>query len=131
MKFVSLATLMLAAAIVSAQGGGVPQVPASSESPEVAQKVLAKLEKEYVAAKKALAKSPKDAKAKKKFADAGAKFGHESMMSPALSPRIKYRQALRVYREVLKVDPKNSVAKPEYDLIVSIYKQMGRPVPQD
>lgn len=93
-------------------------------------KVLKNLEKEYVAAKAAFAKKPKDAKAKDRFVVAGVRFGHESMMSPILDRKIKYKQALRVYHEVLKVDPKNPVASKETDLIESIYRQMGRPIPK-
>lgn len=93
-------------------------------------KVLPKLEKEYNAAKAAFAKAPKNAKAKQRFIDAGVRYGHESMTSDFLPAKVKYRQALKIYREVLKVDPKNPVAKPESDLIISIYKSMNRPIPQ-
>lgn len=90
---------------------------------------LKKLEQGYLTAKAVLAKKPKDKAVQKKFVTAGALYGHESMISPVLPARIKYRQALRVYREVLKYEPQHPVARPEYDLIVKIYKQMGRPVP--
>ncbi|CAN5536673.1 hypothetical protein BH11ARM2_BH11ARM2_30570 [soil metagenome] len=94
------------------------------------EKRLKTLEKNYLAAKAVLAKKPKDKVAQKKFVTAGTLYGHESMVSPVLPARVKYRQALHVYREVLKYEPKQPVARPEYDLIVKIYKQMGRPVPQ-
>jgi len=91
---------------------------------------LAKLEKNYLSSKKAFEKSPKDKKAREAFIKNAVMFGHESMISPALATNVKYRQALRVYREVLKLEPKHPVARPEHDLIVNIYKQMGRPVPK-
>jgi hypothetical protein len=91
---------------------------------------LTKLERAYKAAKSALAKAPNSAKAKKDFTTIGAAYGHESMVSPVLTPRVKYPQALHIYREVLKVDPNQKTAKSESELIISIYKQMGRPVPQ-
>jgi tetratricopeptide (TPR) repeat protein len=115
MKSLFVAALALAASL------GVAQVPL---------KELKKLEKNYAAAKGALAKKPKDKKVRDTFVTAGVKYGHESMMSPDLSAKVKYRQALRIYREVLKVDPTNPVARKETDLIVSIYKQMGRPIPK-
>ena len=114
--FVALMTLLAAL--------GIAQTPTASA------KKLQQLEKAYVTAKAELAKKPKDKKVKDKFVVAGVKFGHESMMSPDLGPRIKYKQALKIYSEVLKVDPKNPVARQETDLIVGIYKQMGRPVPK-
>lgn len=113
--------LPLIAAFVLAAALGVAQT--------ASEKQLKQLEKTYLSAKAAFAKKPKDKKAKDQFVTAGVKYGHESMVSPDLPPRLKYRQALRIYREVLKVDPKNEVAKKESDIIVSIYKQMGRPIP--
>lgn len=104
----------------------------AQQAPSGADKArLAKLEKEYSTAKTALSKRPKDKKAQERFTAIGALYGHESMMSPVLPPRVKYRQALHIYREVLKVDPANKVAKGDSDMIISIYKSMGRPVPND
>ena len=91
---------------------------------------LTKLERAYKAAKAALALTPKSEKAKKDFAAIGAAYGHESMMTPVLGPKVKYAQALRIYREVLKVDPKQPVARDESALIIRIYKSLGRTPPQ-
>jgi hypothetical protein len=113
--------LPLIAALVLAAALGVAQT--------ASEKKLKQLEKSYVTAKASLAKKPKDKKVRDQFVTAGVKYGHESMVSPDLPPRLKYRQALRIYREVLKVDPKNEVAKKESDIIIQIYKQMGRPIP--
>ncbi len=84
--------------------------------------------KKYESAKKALAAKPKDKKLKQAFVVAGCRYGTASMNGD-LPARVKYRQALRVYREVLKVDPKNKEASNNSKMIVDIYKQMGRPVP--
>ena len=120
----TLAAGLLCAMSLAQMGGyGAPKPTAADKAH------IVKLEKEYDAAKAAFAKSPKNPKARQRFVDAGVQYGHESMVSPVLDRKIKYRQALRVYREVLKVDPKNPVAKQESDLIVSIYKSMHRPIP--
>jgi tetratricopeptide (TPR) repeat protein len=122
-----LAIFLLCLASVSISfGQGPMQAKPSAED----QARLIKLEKAYKAAKAKLAKAPHDAKAKADFANIGAAYGHESMVSPVLAPRVKYPQALHIYREVLKVDPNQKTAKDESNLIISIYKQMGRPVPQ-
>jgi len=117
----------------SGSQGQVP--PMMREEIDPAEK--AKLEKEldglktgYETAKAAYEKKPNDAKAKDAFVVAAVKYGHESMMSPVLDAKVKYRQALTIYREVLKIDPNNEVAKPESDMIVSIYESMKRPVPK-
>ncbi len=110
-----------------AQGGRMGQAVATNAD----KAKLAKLEKEYNTAKAKLAKSPKNKKIVAEFATIGSLYGHESMLSPVLPSRIKYRQALRIYREVLKVDPKNPVAKQDSEQIISIYKSMGRPIPKD
>lgn len=92
---------------------------------------LAKAEKAYTALKANFTKHPKDAKAKKEYVAATVAYGHESMINPSLGPRVKYRQALKLYREALKLDPTNKVAKEESEMIIKIYKDMGRPVPGD
>ena len=84
----------------------------------------------YAKAKKSLAAKPKDKKLQRAFTVAGDRYATATMTAPELSPKTKYRAALRVYREVLKVDPKNREAKNNSEMIVAIYKQMGRPVPQ-
>ncbi len=91
---------------------------------------LARLEKAYVSAKAAFTKQPKDAALKKKFVVATVALGTATMNSPILAPKDKYPKALRLYREALKHDPKNKEARENHDVIVHIYKQMGRPVPK-
>ena len=121
--------LALLALLVTSLAAAQPYAGNATASPED-KKRLATLEKSYVAAKATYTKKPQDAAAKKAFVAAAVKFGHESMMSNTLDRSLKYKQALRVYREVLKIDPKNPVAKPESELIISIYKSLGRPVPK-
>ena len=90
---------------------------------------IANYGKAYAAAKKALAAKPKDKKLQKAFIVAGDRYATATMNAPSLPPRTKYREALRLYREVLKVDPKNKEAANNSKMIVDIYKSMGRPVP--
>jgi hypothetical protein len=122
--------LALFALVVTSLAAAQPYAGNQKASPEDKKK-LQTLEKAYVAAKANYTKKPKDAAAKKGFVTAAVKFGHESMMSNALDRAIKYKQALRVYREVLKIEPNNPVAKPESELIINIYKSLGKPVPKD
>lgn len=135
MKVTSLLAILVVCAvstsIAMSQTGSAPMAPGRAVASDADKARLAKYEKDFVAAKAKLAKKPKDKTAIKNFSTLGALFGHESMMSPVLPARIKYKQALRIYREVLKVDPKNPVAKQDSDMIISIYKQMGRPIPKD
>jgi hypothetical protein len=120
----------LLALIVTSLAAAQPYAGGQKATPEDKKK-LQTLEKAYVAAKATFAKKPKDPAAKKAFVNAAVKFGHESMMSNALDRSVKYKQALRVYREVLKIDPQNPVAKPESELIINIYKSLGKPIPKD
>ena len=83
----------------------------------------------YAKAKKALAAKPKDKKLQATFVAAGDRFATATMTSPDLDRKAKYRDSLRLYREVLKVDPKNHEAANNSKMIVDIYKSMGRPVP--
>jgi hypothetical protein len=58
------------------------------------------------------------------------KYGNVALTSSALTPKEKYPLSLQMYREVLRLDPKNKEAKSNKELIEGIYKQMGRPVPK-
>ena len=103
-------------------------VAAGAQTPP--DKALANYKKAYLAAKKSLAAKPKDKKAQTAFVVAGDRYATATMTADSLPPRTKYREALRLYREVLKVDPKNREAANNSKMIIDIYKSMGRPVPQ-
>lgn len=90
---------------------------------------LLTMEKEQQAAKAAYVKSKED-EDKKKYIAQNLKLAKAMMESPALEPREKYRPALKLYREVLSVDPKNEEAKRWVATIEGIYKQMGMTVPR-
>ena len=97
------------------------------QTPE--DKQLAQYRKEYEAAKKTLSAKPKDKNAKQTFVVAGDRYAMAMMTAPSVPPKVKYPGALRLYREVLKVDPKNKEAANNSQMIIDIYKQMKRPVP--
>lgn len=105
--------------------------PALAQDEAKAKAELAKIEKAYKAAKTAFEKKPKDAAVKKTYVASTVKFGTATMLSPALGPRQKYAGALKLYREALKVDPKNKEALNNKKMIEDIYTQMGRPIPKD
>jgi tetratricopeptide (TPR) repeat protein len=78
----------------------------------------------------ALAKeSPSDVALKQSLVSAHLKYAAFFMYNDTLSPKEKYPSALKQYREVLKIDPTNADAKQNADLIINIYHQMGREVP--
>ncbi len=52
------------------------------------------------------------------------------MFEASLPAREKYRPALRYYRKVLEIDPKNDEAIKNKKQIEDIYIQMGMPIPQ-
>ena len=101
----------------------------SAQAPDAEAKQLAKYGADYAAAKKNLAAKPKDKRLRTAFVVAGDRYATATMTAAALPPKVKYRSALRLYREVLKVDPANREAKNNSEMIVSIYKSMHRPVP--
>lgn len=67
---------------------------------------------------------------KKALADANLAKADDFMSNDNVPPRVKYTTALRSYREVLKYDKENKKAKDNIATIESIYKSMGRPIPQ-
>jgi|SRR6266498_3823861 len=78
-----------------------------------------------------------DAKYQKTKSDADKKVCIEKQMDAAnfmmleanLSPKKKYRTALKRYRRVLELDPKNDEAAQNKKMIEDIYQQMGMPIP--
>lgn len=94
------------------------------------RKELAAAQAAYRAAKAKHEKNPKDVKLRQSFVAATVKLGTQTMVSPVLDRTLKYKQALRLYREALKLDPKNVEARKNSELIIGIYRSMGRPVPK-
>jgi len=84
---------------------------------------------DYDKAKKAYEASPANDKAKKAYVVATMELADSNMFGEDVDRKVRYKNALQYYREVIKLDPENKQAKANADLIVSIYKQMGRPIP--
>lgn len=107
--------------------GAYAQTHADLDKKELA--MIKGLEDKNTAARKAFFKSPKDPKLKKAYVAATWKHAEAVLVSPALGPKDKYPRSLKLYREILKVEPSNKLAKERISLIEGIYKSMGRPVP--
>lgn len=87
---------------------------------------------EGLSALDALAKtSPSDVALKQSRIQGHLKYAAYFMFNDTLSERVKYRSALKEFRKVLKLDPENKDAKEQADLIIGIYKQLGREIPPD
>ncbi len=99
--------------------------------PKITKSDLTKLEKEYKTSKATYQKKgvKSDSKVKKQYTTATYAYGYACMMSDVLDRKEKYKKALGLYNEVLKVDPNHKEAKSQAQLIVDIYKSMGKPVP--
>ena len=76
-------------------------------------------------------KSPSDPALKQSRVQAHMKYATFFMYNDSLPPKVKYPTALKHYREVLKLDPSNADAKEQAQMIVDIYKSMGREVPAE
>ena len=74
--------------------------------------------------------NPKSPEIKATLVEAMLAKADSIMYNHALPPRSKYPDALRGYRQVLTVDKENQKAKASISPIESLYKSMGRPVPQ-
>jgi len=82
----------------------------------------------YDKAKKDFDKSPADAKAKSAYEDAANTLADSTMQSDS-PPNVKYPAALKLYREVAKIDPQNSHATYWVKQITDIYASMGKQPP--
>lgn len=121
MKTLSALALLLASLVAHGQGYG--------GGASVDKATMAKLTKAQTVADTAFKKAPKNASARKAYVDANNRHGLAAMRTDVLDRKVKYKVALNDFRKVLKVDPKNTIARENHDLIVSIYKSMKRPIP--
>lgn len=67
---------------------------------------------------------------KKSVIEKNLTAGNYLMFEANIPPKEKYRPALKYYRNVIAVDPKNQEAIANKDKIEEIYTQMGMPIPQ-
>ena len=108
--------------------------PDTAQQPMMEQDTLDKVlpldqaQTAYDKAKKAFAAASNDAKAKQAMVSAACDLANAHMNGDE-DRKVKYKEALQDYREALKLDPTNEEAQKNSSLIISIYKQMGRPVP--
>jgi tetratricopeptide (TPR) repeat protein len=91
---------------------------------------LARTEKAQQAAKAKFQKAPRDASLRKSYLDLTYKLGYDTMISPAIDSKERYPKALRLFREVLQVDPNHKLAKHWRDEIERIYRSLNRPIPK-
>lgn len=113
----------------SAQQGSPSAMPDSGAPPsENASESVESLAAKYEEAKKAFEQAKSD-ETKAAYVEATVKYGTAMMMSDR-PPREKYPKALELYEEALKHDPNNAEAKTNRQLILDIYKSMGREPPK-
>lgn len=113
----------------SAQGGSPSAMPDSAAPPsEGASESVESLAAKYEETKKAFEQAKSD-ETRAAYVEATVKYGTAMMMSDR-PPREKYPKALELYEEALKHDPNNAEAKTNRQLILDIYKSMGREPPK-
>lgn len=109
----------------------VVMASAQTGTETIAQKkaILAALAKNQKTAADKFQKKPKDAKLKSEYIKTTLLLANRTMMASWLSSKEKYPNSLRLYRAVLKVDPKNEEAASNRKLIEDIYRSMNKPIP--
>lgn len=73
--------------------------------------------------------SPDDQAVKQSQISAHMSYAKYFMENDTLSPKVKYPNALKHYRAVLRLNPNNKNAQDNANQIIEIYKMMGREVP--
>ncbi|MDQ2985165.1 MAG: hypothetical protein M3R13_00415 [Armatimonadota bacterium] len=96
-----------------------PTAPVDSEIPTAARQA------NYEKAADAYQADKTDAATKKAYVDATVAYGTAMMTAER-----KYPKALALYSEALRVDPANDEAKVNRQLILDIYKQLGKEPPK-
>lgn len=110
--------------VINAQGTPPMAMGGDKPSPKTVslQKKADKLEAQY--------KKKPTPQLKKQLAQAKYEYGHARMYDQALSPRQKYRLALKAFREALQLNPGHKQARADKEQIEKVYRDMGMPVPQ-
>ena len=109
--------------------GTLATTQATNPSLKEKQRLLM-LEKNYKQSKSLYVSNPKNENFRKAYILDTLTLGNAIMTSTTLAPKAKYPHALRLFREVLVIDPKNRSAMKNKELIEGIYKSMGRPIPK-
>lgn len=104
------------------------QTPTQRDKTELIN--LAHMQKIRDGVKAKLDKSPHNPALRHKFVVMNDQFANATMTCDALTSHQKYAGALRIYRQSLKVDPKDPEAAKWVNEIERIYKSMHRPIPK-
>lgn len=123
--------ILLAAFLVAGCAGTATDTQPAEPKPEpmAEQKVpVETLKASYENAKAAYDSAAADA-TKKAYVDATVAYA-TGMMAGDGKPSEKYPGAIRLYDEALALDPKNDEAKANKQLILDIYKSMGKEPPK-
>ncbi len=122
MSWPKVALLSLCLAIAAFAGS----VQVSSPAAEAKEKHdLAVIKQDRDRAEKAWHKQPQNTKLKKQYVFATVKLGMHTMYAVVLPPKQKYPEALRLFKEALKVDPSNKDARTAKDQIEAVYQSMN------
>ncbi|MBI5645912.1 MAG: hypothetical protein HY962_03195 [Ignavibacteriae bacterium] len=147
-KFITAAIVVLLLASCGKEPAAKTDTPAGGTKPssatpppaaqDISNEALVKIDPEIQKYQDAVdkAKSVYDAKNNEKTRDALVEaytaFGNYMVYDSPVTPRKgKYRRALVEYRRALALQPNNEKVKAEVNQIEMIYRDMGRPVPQD
>ena len=123
--------LLLAAVFVAGCGGADTSVKPTEPKPEpmAEQKIpVATLKASYEETKGAYEAAKSEA-TEKAYVDATVAYA-TSVMAGDGKPSEKYPEALRLYDEALALAPDNDEAKTNKQLILDIYKSMGKEPPK-
>lgn len=127
--------ILLAGALTALILAGCTTAPAEdkkAEEPAAAGSGSTDSAKEDEKADEKKAEEPAAPAVSKEKQDEAQKLALEAekvMLDPDLGPKEKYPKSLGMFRDAIKIDPNNALAKESIKLIEDIYKSMGRPVP--
>lgn len=97
---------------------------------DASSKARLELESARKAYAQASAEFKSDPSTKTAFVDKTVALATTVMMSPEVDRKVKYKEALGLYRDALKLDPENKEALENSQMIEQIYTSMGKEVPK-
>jgi len=111
--------------------GGAAATPSANATPATKGKVP-EIEKpaELIELEKAYEKNSNDEATKKKLIQATYELGRKIEYDNNLPPFVKYPQALKLFRRTLELDANHKEALAEKEQIETIYRSMGKAIPE-
>lgn len=109
--------------------GAPPSVVEAFENQNEGSATLEDLRLQYEAARAELEANPDATETRDQFLVVAYMYAETRMYDPSLTPQEKYPESLRIFRDIVAMEPGHDDARAQIQVIEGIYRELGRPIP--